>query len=672
MAGREVLLYVNREVIEAIGGGNGVGLQDFIEAVKEGPSYTWEGNVCEKAFSLFKHFRTVPKEHPPYIAYLALFVYAATIEGDFDGKAYYPRLYEALGEPRVTGSYPGFERMHFLWEDLERWSKEDKGEELGRFTFRRRGGWVNVGIPLSQLILSEEERAYLPQIFYQASIDPADPPPDLVLKRTLFIHGGKLLRGRTRKLLDSESADDRELLAALLDFVLEELEDWDCTVPEEGEDVEKHRRLTSARQMTAVGLRICIETEDTFLRTATYCLRVKTNQQIPEDGLLLEYEGTTYTCKEANEPSWTTRLRENSSSPPFDPSRLDWITGAIFEDRRNNWVARLRGTPVRLFMQRPLESISGWIECSQLAYNSEFIVACHQDYTNKVETWGETCALRRIDVAGLPADWTLYMGKDVKESCPGVDVLTLPKQFHLYLQGGLKTGRGNEYLHFATPTVEITGGTGQEGVALNGQVLEPIAGTCCWRFPPQTSAHTTLEIQVFDTESKDVLERRFVRLTEPSISANLEANFAVDKFGRVTPASDMSNKTPYVIGAVVYGNYREEPYVTEEPLPFYLSHRIVFIGSRPGEVFDWPAQDSAVNWQPVWALAKKGRDKWAVHYCGSEGGDAPPLKPSALHQRKAVKKWREAVWINRKKNVKPKIKLLASLWQSYVEVAKLV
>jgi small nuclear ribonucleoprotein (snRNP)-like protein len=576
MAGREVLLYVNREVIEAIGVGGGAGVQDFINALKLGPPSSPPGNVCEKACDLYELSRANPRNYPLYIAYLALFVYAGTIEGDFDDKAYYPRLYEALGEPIATLPYPSFARMAPLWEDLERWSKREKGEKVGRFTFRRRGGWVNVGIPLSQLILSEQERGHLPQIFYQASIDPADPPPDRALRRALLDYG-RLLRARTRKLLDLDNVGNNELLAALLDFVLEELALWDGNISEQSEGTSVTERPHSAPQKTDVRMHICLENIDMLSRTVNCRARIKTNREIPEDGLFLDEDESTYTCKESLEPSWTTRLRKDSTSSSafFDAARLDWVKGAIFRDHENNWVARLKGAPVRLFMQRPLQSITGWIEHSQLAYHSEFVIACHRDWLGKVETWGETCGvLKRSYVSGLPANWVLLEGKDATASSPGIDVLTLPKQLHLHLHGGVKTGKGIEYLHFAPPTLVISGATGEEDVALNGQALEPaIAGT--WQLPPEAQTNTTLEIQVRDRESKDVLRRRFIKLTDPSVSAEFETTRVVDEFGQVLSAGDALDEASYVSGAVIYGAYKEEPYTMEEPpAAFYQSQRI--------------------------------------------------------------------------------------------------
>ena len=81
--------------------------------------------------------------------------------------------------------------MWELWIDLEKWSKEGKGEELGFFSFRIRGGYQHVGLPLSQTILSNKERDKLPFIFSEADLDPMDPPPIETIKRILLQYGNK-------------------------------------------------------------------------------------------------------------------------------------------------------------------------------------------------------------------------------------------------------------------------------------------------------------------------------------------------------------------------------------------------------------------------------------------------------------------------------------------------
>ena len=95
MAGKEVLLFVNKETIQDLGKTKRTAKNDFIRAIKE-EAETAEGNICKRANQLYKNWRKSGSEYPPYIAYLAFFVLASTIEGNFDQKAYYPRFWKSI------------------------------------------------------------------------------------------------------------------------------------------------------------------------------------------------------------------------------------------------------------------------------------------------------------------------------------------------------------------------------------------------------------------------------------------------------------------------------------------------------------------------------------------------------------------------------------------------
>jgi len=198
MAGREVLLYANREIIESLGEGLG-GVRDFINTVKRGPTWATRSGLCQKALQACEDWRRRKLEFPPYVAFLVLFVLAEDVEGDFAPHAYYPRLNHLLGENLDAGRPPSFDRTIILWDDLEKWSREDKQEELGRFTARIRGGWINVGLPLSQTILSREERDKLPIIFFESELDPTNFPAIEILRKILIEYGNRhhILRRRT-------------------------------------------------------------------------------------------------------------------------------------------------------------------------------------------------------------------------------------------------------------------------------------------------------------------------------------------------------------------------------------------------------------------------------------------------------------------------------------------
>ncbi len=207
MADRSVYLYVNEELIESLGVDPNP-TADFIRAVKEGPPWANEEQLCGRAMQAFEGWRDRTTA-PAYVAYLALFVLAAGIEGDFAPHAYYPRLRSLLGEEPTPGQFPSFDRMLYLWDDLERWSVDDRSGQLGIFTLRLTGGWINVGVPLAQTMLTERERGFLPNIFAAANLDPHAPPSPEELREHLVRLGTGSLTSRTVRRLARPKPSER-------------------------------------------------------------------------------------------------------------------------------------------------------------------------------------------------------------------------------------------------------------------------------------------------------------------------------------------------------------------------------------------------------------------------------------------------------------------------------
>jgi len=107
-----------------------------------------------------------------------------------------------------------------------------------------------------------------------------------------------------------------------------------------------------------------------------------------------------------------------------------------------------------------------------------------------------------------------------------------------------------------------------------------------------------------------------------------------------------------------------------EILPYHLSNRIVFVGRRPGQISEWPREGFAEDWDPVWALAFKKRNQWEAFFCGTaEDAKIDSIIGQPLHDKKKVKLWRNALWINRKVTAGPKIGQLKKIWNKYVEAA---
>jgi len=666
MAGREVLLYVNEGTINQIGG-EATGVEDFIQSVKVGPDWATESDICQKALQSCRVWRVKNLEYPPYIAYLAFFVLAATRGGDYDPKAYYPRFWDLLGKPDKTGTPPQFPRMEKLWEDLEKWSTEDKHEELGRFTARIRGGWVHVGRPLSQTLLSDDERNYLPLIFSEAELDPTDTPSDAVIRRVLLSYGGKNgLENRTLKLLDGTQGDSIEMVNALIDLVLNELVEWDGSVT-------PHAISDSDHTPSQVGLRICLKL-NRVSGTIASTLRLKTNRPFPDNGLEFEYDRQIVSCRETVPPNWSTKLMNTSIQPPrpLDAATVNWSKVAKFEDKENKWSARLKGTDVRLFLPGNREGLQGWVESQRLERNCKFMVACSDSRVVDVQRWGTDCCenFEEQSFQGLPRGWLLFEGRNARESCEGVDVLTLSSLLRIRLQGGIKIGRGNRYLLFGPPLIVIEGGDGSERVTLNGNELKrEDVSIARWHIPADAPVDCPLSIEVFQ-DGPDPLQKHVIMLEEPELPVSFKDVPSRDSSGQIL-TDDVS--IPCATGAVVAGIDPAESSVFPQALPTYLSHRIVFLGSRPGEIADWPDEDLPEGWQPVWAVDKSEIDKWPVHFCGQpEDAGTIPNPNHAISNLRAVKRWKEVIWVKRKKTGYPALPKVRDIWKKYMEVAKRV
>ena len=148
-ADQAVYLFVTEELVAELGRPLGGGVEAFVAAVRAGPPGVTRAGHCQRALQIAANWRRTGRKYPPYIAYLALFVLAGGHEGEFAPHAYYPRLWDLLGEPG-TGQPPSFDRMFELWDDLEQWCVRDRNGELGAFQARIVGEWVHVGLPLAQ------------------------------------------------------------------------------------------------------------------------------------------------------------------------------------------------------------------------------------------------------------------------------------------------------------------------------------------------------------------------------------------------------------------------------------------------------------------------------------------------------------------------------------------
>lgn len=160
-------------------------VDDFVSAVCA------ELAVKDGSFARFaawvKGWRAV-RDHPPYLAGLALCVLAASrmasdVAAGISASNYYARLNALIGRDEKAGQPPGFDTLREVWADLERWLDEDCGGARGKSTIRGHPTWVHVGYPLSQALLRACDRRRLPDFFAAADLEPGS---DISLDR-LFV-----------------------------------------------------------------------------------------------------------------------------------------------------------------------------------------------------------------------------------------------------------------------------------------------------------------------------------------------------------------------------------------------------------------------------------------------------------------------------------------------------
>lgn len=663
---KEVMLYVNKDTINKIGPYDTDNLQDFLSAVKAGPRGSTRSGLCQKAKQVYDNWRKERiLDFPPYIAYLAFFVLAAGEDGDFAPNAYYPRFWSIIGDSVHSGTPPSFWQMEDLWEDLEKWTIEDKGEELGRFVRRIRGKWKHVGLPLSQTLCSTEELTKLPKLFEKAYLDPTDPPSHEVMTAILRSLGDLVFKGRTIRIITGNSEETKVYIDAITNLAIEELENWDGIV-ENSINPEKTLKKNSRKEFVS-GLRICIRLDLTSQAVYTY-LRFKTNHDFPEDGLSFSgiSEGVVLTCNESTN-GWSTSLVkvEEKSSVKLNAKELDWEKGERLYDEENGWKANLRPANTRVFGEG-IDNLKDWVEVQHVERGVEYLITSRGDDANRISEWGKEGAdsFKELYYTGLPDGWRLFKCSNILRSCPKVELITISSLSKLKLTGGIRSKRSATYFDFSPPSVIIQNSTGKEEVFFNDIPAKKSPNKIVWDIPGELICNGTIRITaVLDDE---VIGRKTIRLESFD---RLPVEFDKPCRNSTGEIIEDGEDRQYTRGVLIEGV--EDGRAYHKILPFHLSDRIILIGKSPDQVIDWPNEIYSAQWDPVWALIRTGRKNWEAQYCGNSLHDAKIcIQELANYKKQSTKKWKEALFYNRKKTKEPELEVLATLWHEYVEVAR--
>jgi hypothetical protein len=639
IAGGRVHLYVTKELIAKLGYDRGGGLPDFIKAVKTGPVGVTGKGICQKALQCLDYwkYQRGRRGYPLYIGYLALFVLAAGIEGDFSSNEYYRRLRTLLDEEPKPGQYPHFNQMKVLWDDLEHWANEDKSGEWGIFNINIAGSWVHVGRPIAQTLLTQEELKALPVIFAQADLDPTSRPSEAAIAQSIAKYGRKHLRNRTLHLLEETSAHD-ELRQALVERIIDELCDWDRTA-----------ELLCDEETQVYGhLRLCCKLDETAGR-ATMTLRCSTKHEFPEDGLFLVIDSNpdSFYCDEYS-MGWSEPIKAKSDDKNLDASKFDWCQGLRMQSPDSRWHFKLAESSVRVFIKGEGEGLPGLIEVRQLPKGSPFYLAVHEKSSADIEKWGASCCqgFDKLSIKeGLPQGWHFFKAaaanRDdlVKREYP---ILALPTTVQLDLRGGIRLDRGNRFFKFAPPKLVLRGCDESVKVYCNEQLLDCTQAEGIYELPTDTSTETKLEIE--GRQGEDVLRRCSLFLVEDFCLPDSISTQQFDRFGYCQ--TDVDNKSAGIAGALVRG-VNSPPFNFNTLLPVQGKQRIFFVGREPGQVVSYPSEPLPTDWIPIWAIAL-GRRYGQAMFCGTNLVESEPMQ-SRCRDRKKLRQWKEILWHRRKR-----------------------
>ena len=682
-----VILYVTTEIINEIGAPYASDRTDFIAAVKTGPPWITrhKQSICQQALQAFdkwrdrsqystlihlktqtlREFQAFDKwlnrnpRYPPYIAYLALFVLANTIEvPGFSRYSYYPGLRDLLGERPETGAYPSFDKMYALWFDLEGWSNGDMNGLYGVFRADILGKREYVGLPRAQTILTDDERAKLPILLAEGSFDPSSPPTDRELADIFSKETHGYLLPRTKSLLETSGGSEQTIRKVLMDAIIEELLHWDGSLPPQPELGEGNRRSLGNLRLVMI--------LDLTSRTARFYLRCSSICEYPEEGLQLTGDRTPEPlyCLE-DWQGWSTPLYlgENMSKI-FDASTLDWSNGLSLEDEEQAWKVALPKRSLRVMTNATPLGFEGYVEESQIPTRKSFFLLAHDIHSQMLHRWGVQCCdgfVQKDLNSGLPDRWSLYFvnrvhsGAVTRETYP---LVPFPVAIRIQLRGGLKV-KGNQYFVFALPYVEVTGSTDKTAIYCNDHLLSVDEDTGLYVLPD------TLDVNKLVIEAKqdgECIRRRSLYVVEDYGLPKGVPGIRLNMFG-----SDGEDSTSEACVGPIISGFTPPDFHPEILLPPSASHLVYLIGRNPGEIVKYPDKTIPDGWKPVWAVWKKKRRKGTV-YCGMDLENDVPGTAQCTDRRR-LRLWKEVLWFRRKQIPVPSQKRIRSLWIEFRKVA---
>jgi hypothetical protein len=653
-AGRSVFLYITADVVARLANEAGLSASSLIESINGGPPWVTRAGTCQKAFQAYRDWRHRKLSVPPYVAYLAVFVLAAGMEGDFAAHAYYARLRSLIGLP-PGGTISSFSKMSYLWDDLETWSQYDKLGSLGVFKATIAGNQFHVGLPIAQTILSEKERASLPVLFAEAALEPSSPPPDEELARIVQLLGKHSLRPKTRALL---AAPDQESYWVLLSTIADELENWSGEAPASSQPAEGDALATSATLRLSLQLR-------TLSREVSIALRCSAATDLPDDGLIFNSPGSSSLRCRQDIPGWSSPL-EQEDGVAFNAAEVNWKQDWRLEDTEHGWRVRLRGARARIFIDASAEGLPNYIEVYQVPRSRPFLLMHDASVSALLASWfaKECDSVTELSIAkGLRAGWRLVSIANARDDTlvrKSLPLLSLTGMLRIRFRGGVKSSPGNSFFAFARPSIVIDGGSDALRVDCDSVQLASARDST---FALPAAAPVNSRITIVATDGSRVSRQSLFLADGLTLGQSRRPYRYFDRLGH--EIADPVASATSVAGPTVYGqpfpraDFRISPLSCPE---FSSVQDAYLLGDGPGQVSRWPSEPIPESWSPTWIVARKPQMR--AIYCAASRSS--PTQPPAEETAQKRRLWKELVWTRRKRIKPPANAVARKLWNALV------
>ena len=669
--GHRIWFSVERDIIEKIATENNVSFDNFIEMVKKGPSeciHQGQQKICAKAYNIFKKWDR-KSEYPPYIAYLALFVLAVNHgdSDDFSEINYYGRLRDILNEKSTLGQYPSFDKMLELWDDLEKWSLEDKKGGFGEFSNDIYGNKIHVGIPFYQVVLTDKNKNELPKIFLKMGWDSNSKPTEEETLKALK-YNKNLLSGRTVKRIENGKP---EFLSILTDRVLEELREYE-------EELEIEKGQESIKKGSII---LCLEM-DNLAKKINFYFRCKGRKAgLPDEDFILK--NNTHKWKVSTSPD------SIISEKIKDYNIVDWKQdfSATAENQKYKFI--YKGAQYKIFTSAEEFEISGWISGQRPMLEKLFYLAVYKDLFDKVKKWGknecEKCEI--IKFSSLPKNWHLFEIKGIKGDKLIKDiipVLSIDKKQRIQFEEGIRPSRGNKFFDFASPKISITGGINpprylywSKGDEQGMPLIPSIQDRHIFFLPKNIPIEERIKVsdrRSISTSTEDKIEQSFILIkTQLKMFSNYLDGLKIDKFGCFYLNEKISeDQNDFKISSLqgAYGpglqsiaNFQRFPHLLLSEMK-----KVYLIGKKMGEIIVFPNEPLPDSWIPCWMIQRQSWKKFQAYFLGNKKVSISKNDFQNTIKKDKIHLWKKIVY-RKRKQIKPD-KRYKKNWKSFLEEVK--